>query len=338
MKIVALAPFPFVEMNFGGAERIYNLLTRIDDSVQVFVPNLTGNGTQKHKNLDIKILKLPDRVQGIEYDIAVAEGSKETFGHLIEDADLVILEHPWQVEALSGQKFLYDAHNNEAKLKEVISTPEIVKRATELEQQALKANYVTYCSVDDDILTDSPKTYIPNGTNLPKIINRRGFGSKVLLFVGSAHPPNIGAALTLANLSQVLLDYEIVIAGNCAKYIQTDAPNVHLMGQVTPEVLDYLMRTSFAFVNLMAAGSGTSLKVIKSLSYGLPVISSPIGARGYAEGCITAKTAQQVIENLERLKSPAEWEMVSEASTGLARGYSWDVIGAKFNEVIEGLL
>ena len=338
MKIVALAPFPFVEMHFGGAERIYNLLTRIDNSVEVFVPNLTGNGTQKHKNLDIKILKLPDRVQGIEYDIAVAEGSKETFGHLIEDADLVVLEHPWQYEALSGQKFLYDAHNNEAKLKEVISTPEVVKRTTELEQQALKANHVTYCSVDDDILTDSPKTFMPNGTNLPKIINKRGFGSKVLLFVGSAHPPNIGAALTLANLSQVLLDYEIVIAGACSKYIQTEAPNVHLIGQITPEVLDYLMRTSFAFVNLIAAGSGTSLKVIKSLSYGLPVISSPIGARGYAEGCITAKTAQEVIENLERLKSPAEWEMASEAATGLARGYSWDVIGSKFNEVVQGLL
>lgn len=338
MKIAALAPFPFVDKHFGGAERIYNLLTRIEHEVEVFVPNLTGFGEENHKNLKIRALKLPDWVAGKEYDLAVADGSKEIFAHLLDRADLVVLEHPWQVEALTGQRFIYDAHNNEAKLKKIISTPETVAITQRLENLALKADHVTFCSLDDEILTDSPKTYIPNGTNLPKNLNKTGYTSKLLLFIGSAHPPNIGAALTLANLSQAFSDYEIVIAGACSQYIHTEAPNVHLLGQVSPETLDYLMKTSLAFVNLMAAGSGTSLKVIKALSYGLPVVSSEIGARGFADGCIIAKTAQEVIENVGQLKSPKQWEMASETATGLARGYSWDVIGNKFNEVVRGLL
>jgi glycosyltransferase involved in cell wall biosynthesis len=338
MRIAALAPFPFHEAEFGGGERIENLLTRIDGKVRVFVPNYGGEGRMDYKNLDISFHMIPQELRKSEYDLSVIASAKQMFGQLLKDyePDLVILEHPWQVEALDGQKFIYDAHNNETEMKKLIAGESVVKEAMRVEALALQANHVTYCS-EDDGLAALNKTWIPNGTDIPANPNRVGKENKTLLFTGSAHPPNIGAAIMLAGLASGLPDYQIVIAGECSRYVETDLPNVSLLGHVNKPTLDYLFRTSHAFVNPMAAGSGTSLKVIKALSYGLPVISSPTGARGFADGCIIAKTGHEVIEKLNLLRSPLYWETVSKASVELAKGYSWDVLGARFNQVIQSV-
>jgi glycosyltransferase involved in cell wall biosynthesis len=336
MRIVALSPFPFHDAEFGGGERIQNLLTRVDSPLRVFVPNYGGEGRMQYHNMDITFHRIPDELRKKEYDLSVINSSAHLFKNLIKqyEPDLVILEHPWQVEALDGQPFIYDAHNNETAMKQAISTPDVVAEAARVERLALQANHVTYCSQEDN-LDAGQKTWIPNGTDIPEQPNKLGKDNKVLLFTGSAHPPNVGAAITVAGLAAGLPDYQIVIAGECSRYVDTDLPNVSLLGHVNKPTLDMLFRTSHAFINPMAAGSGTSLKIAKALSYGLPVISSEIGARGYKEACIIAKTGQEVIEKLGVLQSRYYWESVSEASLGLARAYSWDAIGARFNSVVQ---
>lgn len=335
MKIAALAPFPFHEAEFGGGERIDNLLTRIDGEVRVFVPNYGGEGRLKYKNLDITFHMIPEELRHEEYDLSVINSAKQVFAPLLEDyePDLVVLEHPWQVDALDGQKFIYDAHNNETAMKKLIAGPRMIEEAMRAESLALKANHVTYCSEDDGLPAEN-KTWIPNGTDIPNVPNTIGKNNKVLLFTGSAHPPNIGAAITLASLASGLPDYHIVIAGACSAYVQTKLPNVTLLGHVNKQTLDYLFRTAHAFVNPMAAGSGTSLKVIKALSYGLPVVSSEIGARGFSDGCLIAKTGAEVIETIDKLKSNYYWDNVSKTSRELAQDFSWDKLGARFNEVV----
>jgi glycosyltransferase involved in cell wall biosynthesis len=339
VKIVALAPFPFVEAEFGGGERIHNLLTRVENSVQVFVPSYEHEAKFLYKNLQVEIVKIPQPNGRKEWDFQVADTAKEVFGQLVENAqpDLVILEHPWQVEALNGQKFIYDAHNNETAMKRLISTPDAVIRTQELEGKALQADHITFCSVDDKLESDKPMTHIPNGVNLPDQPNKSGYKSRTIVFMGSAHPPNIGAAVTLAQMAPLLSNYQIVIVGACSNFIDSPADNVTLVGHISKEALDLLLKTSFAFVNAMGGGSGTSLKVIKSLAYGLPVISSEFGARGYGNGCLIARTAQEVLETLEALQTPSYYKSVSEASLELARGYSWDVIGKRFNEVVQSV-
>lgn len=338
MKIAALSPFPFYQAEFGGGERIHNLLTRVDHKIKVFIANVGATGIVTDKNLEMEFFSLNPEAD--DYDMLVARNSLEIFGPALKDyePDLVILEHPWQVLAISGQKYLYDAHNNEASMKQAIGKADIVEQVKDLERLALRADHVTYCSADDNLETESPKTWIPNGTDIPDTPNLIGKDSKVLLFTGSAHPPNIGAAITLANLAKGLPDYHIVITGECGRFIQTELPNVSLLGHVNKQTLDYLLRTSHAFINPIAAGSGTSLKVVKALSYGLPVISSEIGARGYAEACIVAKTAQELFGALDELKTPNHYKMVSESSRAFAKGYSWDVVGARFNEAVQSLL
>ena len=336
MKLLALAPFPFLGAQFGGGERIFNLLGRVEHPIEVLVPHMLEPARIHAGHLTMTALSTPQHLRHKEWDLQVIESAEETFGPIVDliDPDLVILEHPWQVDAIKGRKFIYDAHNNETALKKVIGGPEIQEATERVEKLALQADHVTYCSVDDQLQTKSPMTLIPNGVNLPPEVNTKGFGSKVLLFVGSAHPPNIGAAIVLANFAKILPDYQIVIAGQCSKFVSSDAPNVSLLGHVEPATLHQLFLSAHAFMNLMGGGSGTSLKVIKAISYGLPVISSVIGARGYSTGCLIARTAQEVTEWLEKLKTPLQYKSVSESNLELAKGYSWDVIGKRFNEVI----
>lgn len=339
VKIVALAPFPFVGGQFGGAERIYNLLTRIENSVDVICPNYGDTFTDTHKNLTMHYVSVPKELRVGEFDMVISKYS----GSLLKDKlqalvpDVVVLEHPWQVDAIDGEKFVYDAHNNETELKRVISGEDSVKEASRVETKALQADHVTYCSLDDVLVTDSPKTYIPNGTDVPELNKNLGATSKTLLFVGSAHPPNIGAAITLAQLASALPDYQIVIAGNCSVHVKSDATNVSLLQHVSPAILDYLMRTAHAFINPIAAGSGTSLKVIRALSYGLPVLSSEVGARGFKDACLIVRTAQELLDGLSDLQSPKYYKEVSERSREASRAYSWDAVGKTFNEVVHSV-
>lgn len=339
VKLLALAPFQFLGGQFGGAERIQNLLGRIENQIEVLVPHMAEPVRINAGHITLTALSTPQHLRHKEWDLQVIESAEQIFTPIVEliDPDLIILEHPWQVNAIKGRKFIYDAHNNETALKKVIGGKEIQEATERVEKLALQADHVTYCSVADNIETDSPMTLIPNGVNLPAEVNTSGFGSKILLFVGSAHPPNIGAAIALANLAKLLPEYEIVIAGQCSKFVSSDEPNVKLLGHVEPITLHQLFLQAHAFVNLMGGGSGTSLKVIKAISYGLPVISSVIGARGYSTGCLIARTAQEVMEWLDKLKTPLQYKSVSESNLELAKGYSWDVIGKRFNEVVHSV-
>ena len=341
MNIAALAPFQFHYGQFGGAERILELLSRVQAPVNVFAATSGQSELVRINNLTIHYKQVPDWIRTQpEYDTNLALVARDMFAQELEEQnpDVVILEHPWQVDALSGQKFVYDAHNDETKIKLQLTTEEIARQANALELKALKADHVTYCSDADELETDSPKTYIPNGTHLPNISRVNGSKLKNILFVGSAHPPNVAAALMLSNLAPALADYEIIIAGQCSQYIQTTAENVRLLGHVGPEVLDYLFANTHAFINLITAGSGTSLKVARALSYGLPVISSKLGARGYEQSCIIANNAAEVLEALENLRNGSNYKLQSETARTGAESFSWDAIGKRFSDVVLGLL
>jgi glycosyltransferase involved in cell wall biosynthesis len=335
MKLAALVPFQFYGAKFGGADRVLNLLTRVDSQIDVYASSGGPDEIVEVKNLKIHYKQVPPEFfEHEDSDLANSRHAHQMFAKQLQDYDFVILEHPWQVHALTGQPFLYDAHNNEARMKEQLTNSAIAAETAQLERLALKANHVTYCSELDGIESDSPMTYVPNGTDLPDVKIGTGKQNRNLLFVGSAHTPNIAAAIMLASLAKAMPDYEIIIAGRCGDYINTDLPNVRLLGEVSNATLDFLFRNSHAFVNLMTAGSGTSLKVARALSYGLPVISSTLGARGYESGCIIANTTHELLSALEMLATGNHYGEASEASHNAAQGFSWDSIGARFNEAV----
>ena len=340
VKIAALAPFPFVGFEYGGAERIHNLLTRVEHQLDVFVPNYGDIQYAQYHNLNLHYVHVPQEMRGDEYDMVISKNSKELFAEKLADfePDLVILEHPWQVDALSGQRFIYDAHNNETAMKQALKKDSMVEETLRVEEIALTAEHITFCSPDDNLQSDSPMTLIPNGTDIPEINRHHGFGSNVVLFVGSAHPPNIGAALTLTTLAKALPQYHFVIAGNCGNNLRPESDNVTVLGHIDAKMLDYLMRTAHVFMNPIAAGAGTSLKVARALSYALPVISSSVGARGYNSACIITDTAQAAFDALAELRDPKNYAEAADRSRTAAFDYSWNSVGEKFNEVIQQVL
>lgn len=341
MKLAALAPFPFHAGQFGGAERIRNLLCRVENEIDVFIPTLQEMPDEKFYNLNLHYGVVSQEVLSQhEWDIAVSYEAKQLFADKIADLnpDLVILEHPWQYEAVGEHKFLYDAHNNETRMKEKIS-PKSVDRTKKLETLSLEADCVTYCSELDELESNSQMVHIPNGTDIPELRERQdGYHSKMLLFVGSGHPPNVSAALTLAQLAPMLPDYDIVIAGSCGDYIKEAEANVKILGHVNDDNLDLLFRSAHAFVNLVGFGSGTSLKVPRALAYGLPVLSSEFGARGHTDSCIIAPNAESLFEELKDLELPKNYHRVSKQAREASLQFDWNQIGEKFNKTIEELV
>lgn len=351
MKIVALVPFNIYPAEFGGAQRCVKLLERIGD-VTIYSLNWgTGESTDQFGDVTYKLrsagrnaLERAKKLIGNDlhtYDgmPAFCQVDLTHFADEIkaENADLIILEHPWLYPFVGDTPFIYDAHNAEAFLTSLRWPGSVDAQVVrELEHRAVtRAKAITYCSEQDgEILRQSyavtaPMHYIPNGTDLPDQLAEGK--EKSLLFVGSEYGPNIRAAQDLANLAYLLPDYTINIVGGCGKAVRTTQTNVRLWGHVDDDTLDAIHRKALAFVNLMHTGSGTSLKVGRAMSYGLPVISSEVGARGY-ESVLIANTTAQVIDQLSEIEKNRGTH--SRASRTFAEKISWDRAGVKLRGIV----
>jgi hypothetical protein len=84
----------------------------------------------------------------------------------------------------------------------------------------------------------------------------------------------------------------------------------------------------------MQNGSGTSLKVARAMSYGLPVISTKVGARGY-NGVEIVEKGQDITQALGLIAK--DWGAYSQTSRAHAEKISWARVGVKFRGVVRGV-
>jgi glycosyltransferase involved in cell wall biosynthesis len=108
-------------------------------------------------------------------------------------------------------------------------------------------------------------------------------GRPVIVFVGSAHKPNIDALqFIIDTLAPRLPDCYFAIVGSVCAALQRSLPsNVLFFGTLHEEYKDVLLRIADIAVNPMFSGSGSNLKLAEYFAYRLPVVTTPIGARGY---------------------------------------------------------
>jgi glycosyltransferase involved in cell wall biosynthesis len=355
MKVVALTPFPIIPNHFGGAERCFNLLSRIG-SVEVHALSWEG-GAETISVKDLAHCVSPVSPAAIDQSRKIQGQGFLTFdamphitrAHLSEfyekvhasNPDLIVLEHPWLVDFVGNVPFIYDAHNAEAHgfgKRFALRTPEYL-HIKDLERRAVtEAAHVTYCSAADaDILAEMygkfEGTHIPNGTDLPNIEGRKPGNS--LFFIGSVYQPNVDAAQRLINLAPLLPEFEIVIAGPCSYWVDSKGfSNVTLVGPVSDEKRHELFLNAYAFVNLIFAGSGTHLKVARALSYGLPVVTTKLGSRGYHD--LIVAEIPEVPDAVREISK--DYSSISTLSRKQAEQLSWDAIGSKFSKVINATL
>jgi glycosyltransferase involved in cell wall biosynthesis len=109
-------------------------------------------------------------------------------------------------------------------------------------------------------------------------------GAWVLVFVGSATAHNLEAIRFLQHDVLPRLDarFHLLLVGNCGP-ATAEAPGlagrVHRSGRV--DDLGPMYAAADVAVNPVTSGSGSNLKLAEYLASGLPVVTTPVGLRGF---------------------------------------------------------
>jgi glycosyltransferase involved in cell wall biosynthesis len=290
------------------------------------------------------------------------------------DADVVVFSHPWiypvvrDVLDRPGQLLVYDAQNVESVLRyRLLGDSEagvrIVRQATAVERELCRqADLVLTCSHEDrDLfhrLYEIPFgkcLVMPNGTfvgEAPRESARRetkrllGLEDRPLaIFLGSLFPPNEEAATFIATeLAPALPDVTFAICGGVGSAIDRAAlarrgiANVHVTGVVDDKARrDYLGAADVA-VNPMFTGSGTNIKMFDFMAAGLPVISTPTGARGINlfETALHICAAHEFAAALRQMLADQEYaRRLGTAARRLAcESYSWERLSPRLGRLL----
>ena len=148
------------------------------------------------------------------------------------------------------------------------------------------------------------------------------------LYVGSGFSDDGAAARRLLDVVVPRLDpgMSLVIAGNVCRKLRGCAlpPAVECVGFVSD--LDALMRDCRALLNPDRLATGINMKVIGALGAGIPVISTPEGARGY-EDLVGGPIRVGALEEFPALLRNAA--PLSAAEREAVGRYEWKEIGAR---------
>lgn len=293
------------------------------------------------------------------------------------DAEAVIISHPWVypcVPRLPHQRLIYDSHNCEYVVKQQIlgdtaAGRKLAQDVRQLEGDLCReADLIFVCSNDDADqfvelygISRDKVVLVPNGVDVegiqPPSPEERNFARRqlelsldqpVLTFIGSGYGPNTEAAAFLVKeVAPRLPHCAIVIAGSVRESYQSSQgpqapPNVIWLGTVDAERRLSLYHAADIALNPMFSGSGTNLKMLDYFAAGLPVLSTPAGARGLeldGEACVVCPSGEFVARIEELLASPVDRRRLGDNARTLAVGrYAWSLIAAHATKAILQLL
>ena len=125
-------------------------------------------------------------------------------------------------------------------------------------------------------------------------------------------------------------------------YSFKDAKNVYLVGQVDEKEKRNLYQHADIAVNPMMSGSGTNIKMLDYMAAGLPVITTPIGARGLAikdhqDAIICSlQLFPEKIQELIQDNSLRE-NLIQNGRKLVEREYDWEIIAQDMVKELEAL-
>ena len=107
-------------------------------------------------------------------------------------------------------------------------------------------------------------------------------GDQAVVFLGSAHMPNIDAAHFIAErLAPKLPNVRFHLLGSVCSAILKAPSNVYLWGVVDDVTKSAVMQSCALALNPMQSGSGSNVKLADYLGNGLFVVTTEFGLRGY---------------------------------------------------------
>lgn len=280
---------------------------------------------------------------------------------LVNSSDIIIFSHPYLFglsKLIEKDKLIvYESHNVEFLLKkDYVKDDELVERIKQIEKEA--------CMRSDKILTTSKEDMrnleelynvengkiivASNGVDIKKIsfiredekLEAKSFSGlskrHTILFIGSWHPPNLEALeFIVDHLALKFKDCAILVVGSIKDYYlqkhKSFPNNILAFGTVDEEEKYEIYKLSDIAINPMFSGSGTNLKMLDYMSAGIPVITTPIGARGLDvesyEHVIISSTAEFPKKIAELLKDRTLQERLRKNGRSLVtEKFSWDKI------------
>jgi glycosyltransferase involved in cell wall biosynthesis len=299
----------------------------------------------------------------------------DTLGRSLRNADVAVCTHPytyamlrraWQgpivydamdVEYIAQVAVLRNAPNRAAMLQRVAEIERRCVREADLISTISEADaemFVTLYGADPERIVVVPPALetgtIPYLDHLVRQQRRETSslaGRRVALFVGSNWPMNVRAAVRLADVARACSGVVFLVVGSVAAEARP------ALGERCPENLqftgvldDATMRGALAVadlaVNPIEEGSGTCMKVLEYVSAGLPIVTTPEGARGYgfrdgleADVVSVERFPERI---LATLSDPTAAQRRAEcAYERLSRERAWDVLAAPLFVRLDGL-
>ncbi len=164
------------------------------------------------------------------------------------------------------------------------------------------------------------------------------------IFLGSGHPPNVEAARFICEvLAPALPRLRFDIAGSVCDRLSDVPENVRLLGLLSGPAKARLFRRCDVALNPMFTGAGTNLKMLDFMSAGLPIVSTPVGARGLdiEDGghCVVAARESFAAAVASLIDDPARRTRLGDSARALAyERYTWRSITDGMHEALEPLL
>ena len=312
-RIVFLSSYRHWPVQDGGHNRIFHLLEGLKPHFDVTVIAVEFSGTSKF-SLDgptISQISYSPQPQAIwEYQSALAFTGSYTWDlvatlsvpknndlntlceRIRNECDLVILSRPFMFPLLKhfpGKPVVLDLHDIEIerfKGGEPRNTSEYLALSLET-VSILEAVAISVCTTENAEYVKGVGgknvRVIRNGAK--DYSNQKRQKSRSVLFIGSGHEPNVEAVQKIYQVARKLPNYSFRIAGNVCTHtsiIGMKKPhNVTLLGFISEKEMQNVLHSSFAFLNFVTSGSGSSLKIAQALAAGLPIISTNFGMRGF---------------------------------------------------------
>jgi glycosyltransferase involved in cell wall biosynthesis len=275
--------------------------------------------------------------------------------------DLIIHESPFTLyydlfRGLDDKPRIYNSYNCEYELYKKLhassASGDIAALVQEVEKELLlSADLVTYCGEDDlksfEAITCRPLTktlFSPNGMiskAAPRLKEQRKL--KNVVFIGSGHLPNVQAAQYIVkHIAPSCPEFTFDVIGDClppGKY----PSNVVRHGLVDGSKKSELISNADIAINPMLSGGGSSLKILDFVAHGVPVLSTPIGMRGFELKNGTDCVLIDIKDFVRELKSYSGKCIQLTAIAGSAyqfalKHYTWFAIANNFRKCVDELL
>ena len=366
-KIVFLSSYRYWPVQDGGHNRIFHLLEGLQPYFDITVVTVEFSGTSKFSIDGLTTSQIsysPPAKELWEYRSILGFAGSYTWDlvatlslpknldlkalceRIRNECDLVILSRPFMLPLLSqfaGKPVILDLHDLEIeKFKGGKPRNSSECLALSLETVSiLEAVAVTVCTPVNakyvEKVGGKNVAVIRNGAK--NYIGQRGRRSRNVLFIGSGHGPNVEAVQKIAQVARNLPEYSFRIVGNICDHpsiLRINKPdNMKFLGFVSEQEMQNVLNSSFAFLNFVTSGSGSSLKIAQALSAGLPVISTEFGMRGFeflpSESWINVGSVGDAIQAIPELYSDrGKIALIRRIYAENSEYYSWADISSNY--------